>query len=610
MKRFIMAWLVAAMCLAPLSGVALASAGEVEDTALEIELEGPALPDADAIVEDDLSLDVDLEPLDAVEPEAAQAPAPVGGLQGNAAEPEDEDVQPNGTVLKKLIRYEISDGEATVISADKAITDANILEEVKGYPVRHIAAGAFAGCKKLWTVTVPESVIDIGEDAFQDCVALVNVELPESLEEIGDYLFKNCTKLSHIDLPEGLTEISEGMFENCQILWRIGIPSTVREIGDGAFYKCLMLKSFTLPSGLKQIGEGAFELCEEMKRVSIPAGVSEIPERCFKGCRSLSKATMHAGLTSIGDSAFYGCISMDSLKLPATVKSLGRFACAYGEDLKTLTIPGNVESLGYGAFFHCVDLKEVCLESGVEELEDFCFAHCGKLEKVEIATSVTDIGVDAFTVGHTSRIDESGNILLTKPTKLPKKLKLYGRPDTEAARYAKENGIPFVVKKIVATSVSIAEGKSATMYVGQTLQLTAVQKPSNAETTVKWSSNSSSVTVSKTGLLKAVKGGKATITVKTENGKKATFTVKSVDAKSVSIDQGRAVTLKVGEKLQLSATVTPEKVKSKLTWSTDKKRVATVSKSGEVTAKKKGTAVITVQTANKKKARIKINVID
>ena len=608
MKRFIMAWLVAAMCLFAVGGAALASALEVGDTALDIELEGPALPDADVIVEDELSLDVELEPLDAVGPEAAQAPAPVGGLQGNATEA--KDVQPNGVVLKKLIRYEISNGEATVISADKAITDANILETVKGYPVRHIAAGAFAGCKKLWTVTVPESVTDIGEDAFQDCVALVNVELPESLEEIGGYMFKNCTKLSHIDLPEGLTEISEGMFENCQILWRIAIPSTVREIGDGAFYKCLMLKSFTLPSGLKRIGEGAFELCEEMKRISIPAGVSEIPERAFKGCRSLSKATMHAGLKSIGDSAFYGCESLDSLKLPATVKTVGRYACAYGEDLKTLTIPGNVESLGYGAFFHCVDLKEVCLESGVEALGDYCFAHCGKLEKVDIPTSVTDIGEDAFTVGHTSRIDESGDILLTKPTKLPKKLKLYGRPNSEAADYAKDNGIPFVVKKIMATSVSIAEGKSATMYVGQTMQLTAVQKPSNAETKVKWSSDSSSVSVSKTGLLKAVKKGKATITVKTENGKKATITVYSIDAKSVSIDQGRTVTMKVGEKLHLSATVTPDKVKSKLTWSSDKKKVAAVSKSGVVTAKKKGTAVITVQTANKKKDRIKITVTE
>ena len=67
--------------------------------------------------------------------------------------------------------------------------------------------------------------------------------------------------------------------------------------------------------------------------------------------------------------------------------------------------------------------------------------------------------------------------------------------------------------------------------------------------------------------------------------------------------------MKVGETLQLNATVLPEQVNSKLTWSSGNKRIATVSKTGLVKAKKKGTVTITVRTANKKKAKIKIKVI-
>jgi len=50
-------------------------------------------------------------------------------------------------------------------------------------------------------------------------------------------------------------------------------------------------------------------------------------------------------------------------------------------------------------------------------------------------------------------------------------------------------------------------------------------------------------------------------------------------------------------------------VKSMLTWSSGNKKIATVSKTGLVNAKKKGTVTITVKTANNKKAKIKIKVV-
>ena len=112
--------------------------------------------------------------------------------------------------------------------------------------------------------------------------------------------------------------------------------------------------------------------------------------------------------------------------------------------------------------------------------------------------------------------------------------------------------------------------------------------PANAETTVKWTSSSSSVAVSKTGLLTPKRAGKAVITVRTENGKKARITVKVIDAKSVSITNGSSATMKVGQALQLGATVNPVQVASKLTWSSGSKKIATVSKTGLVTALKKG----------------------
>jgi len=78
--------------------------------------------------------------------------------------------------------------------------------------------------------------------------------------------------------------------------------------------------------------------------------------------------------------------------------------------------------------------------------------------------------------------------------------------------------------------------------------------------------------------------------------------------KAVKLSSNKA-TLKVGEIIKLKATLKPKNVTDKtITWKSSNKKVATVDKNGKVTAKKKGTCVITVTIANGKKAKCKITV--
>jgi len=83
---------------------------------------------------------------------------------------------------------------------------------------------------------------------------------------------------------------------------------------------------------------------------------------------------------------------------------------------------------------------------------------------------------------------------------------------------------------------------------------------------------------------------------------------KVVEAKSVKLNKKKA-TLTVNKKISLKATVKPSDTTDKtITWKTSNKKVATVDKNGKVTAKKKGTCVITAVTSNGKKAKCKITV--
>jgi len=64
--------------------------------------------------------------------------------------------------------------------------------------------------------------------------------------------------------------------------------------------------------------------------------------------------------------------------------------------------------------------------------------------------------------------------------------------------------------------------------------------------------------------------------------------------------------LKKGQKIKLNIKRNPITANDKLKYSSSKMKIATVSSKGVVTAKKKGTAYITVKASSGKKAKCKI----
>ena len=75
--------------------------------------------------------------------------------------------------------------------------------------LKEISAGAFENCDSLETVTLPNSIITIGERAFYGCDTLQSVTLPTAIKIIPKELFSQCKNLKSIDIPEGVTEIKK-----------------------------------------------------------------------------------------------------------------------------------------------------------------------------------------------------------------------------------------------------------------------------------------------------------------------------------------------------------------------------------------------------------------
>lgn len=171
------------------------------------------------------------------------------------------------------------------------------------------------------------------------------------------------------------------------------------------------------------------------------------------------------------------------------------------------------------------------------------------------------------------------------------------------------------VKNINAKKISLNESK-ITMKKGTTYQWLEVSfSPKNTtDKKIKWTtSNKKVATVDKKGNIKAVGIGKAEITATSSNGKKdtvkVTVTKDSLKAKKISLPSKK--TMKVGEKLTLSAEFTPvNTTNKKVKWESSNTKVATVSSKGVVKAKKTGTVIIkvTTQDGTKKTAKCKITV--
>lgn len=157
------------------------------------------------------------------------------------------------------------------------------------------------------------------------------------------------------------------------------------------------------------------------------------------------------------------------------------------------------------------------------------------------------------------------------------------------------------------TSLTLCTKATEGLSTKATLQAEASIDKETSKITFK-SSRPEVAAVTSKGVVTAKKAGTATITAIAPGGAKAAckVTVKGIPSK-ITLNKKNAA-LKVKKSLQLKVTIPKGTVCSKFTYKSNKPKVASVSSSGKITAKKKGTAKITVTASNNKKAKATITI--
>ena len=190
-----------------------------------------------------------------------------------------------------------------------------------------LAPSLFSFCSGLKSVTIPESVTNIGERAFENCSGLTSVNIPSSVTEIGNFAFIRCTGLTSVTIPESITSIGRSVFNGCSGLTSVIIPESVTSIGMYAFDGCTGLTSLTIPVSVVDISEGAFYGCSGLTSLTIPGSVNSIGMSAFEECTGMTDLTILEGVVNIGEYAFYGCRGLTSASIPSTATNINK--CAF-----------------------------------------------------------------------------------------------------------------------------------------------------------------------------------------------------------------------------------------------------------------------------------------
>ena len=197
------------------------------------------------------------------------------------------------------------------------------------------------------------------EGAFYDCINLTSVSIPNSVTNIGEAAFYGCYRLTSVTIPNGVTSIRNDVFRDCRSLTSVTIPNSVTSIGIGAFYGCSGLTSVTIPNSVTSIGNFAFYGCSGLTSATIPNSATSIGNYTFYGCSGLTFVTIPNSVTSIGDVAFSSCSGLTSITIPNSVMSIGSYAFQNCNGLTSITIPNSVTNIGERAFEGCTSVMTV-----------------------------------------------------------------------------------------------------------------------------------------------------------------------------------------------------------------------------------------------------------
>ena len=583
------------------------------------------------------------------------------------------------TITEAVESYALPDGSGNlyfnresgcITGADKTVKNVLIPAQIDGVTITGIAPYAFAKRDSqygsvsdnttLLSVSIPNTVTEIGAHAFDSCTAMSTLRFApgSTLRVVGERAFDDCKSLNSLTLPDSIEQFGSGAFYGLEglkslsvsgevdtngwlggssddylaldtltltgryvrgqkyinvdgVIWADGMPgregtrniivsSGVESIEPYAFYQCYRLLQIALPETLTEIGEAAFGECQHLKNVQFPGSVKTLGKKCFKNCYQLQAIDLSQTADMvIGESAFEYCKSLENIQWPEKICAIGAMCfnnCNRLEEVDLSQIPDTITA------------KETKLTGKAVMPKVLVQATAGKADFEWAAYDPDDEGqysYIAFIDGPYLRAADSGQVrLVCRDTYTG----LQGSKIVTIARNTliKPEDVTYLVSGGKVTLSAWAEPEDQKMDVYWVLgngDEDYASITNNGVLTAKTVYEARQITV------KACPYGSAGLGTKTLWILPLT-TGMSLNLEDKPLDEQLDVDMLYAKTLNLSAQVQPAGALETVTWSSSAANVARVDANGVVTLVRPGKAVIKASSVDGSKvaAQVTLNV--
>ena len=452
-------------------------------------------------------------------------------------------------------------------------------------------------------------------EMFQECTSLKRMVLSglDTGNLLGmDAMFKDCAALEYVDMSGIDTsniELMMNVFENCTSLRTVDMTGVdMAGISDAAW------------------GEGMLANCTSLETFYAPVNVAAeigLPVTLYDEAGT-AWTSLPQGLTE--SVRLSKTVKVSYVKINSTAKSI-----ALGKTFQLRAWPQPVNAENKAVTWESSNPSVAAVDStglvtavkaGTADVT-VTTADGGFTAVCKITVTVPVTGVKINVTSGEKTIEAGKTFQMAawpQPSNATNKAVTWSSSNTAVAKVSSSGLVTAAAAGTAVVSVTTADGgftetckitvvvpvtsvkinsTAKTLEVGKTFQLAAWPQPTNATNkTVTWTK------VSSKGLVTAVKAGSAVITVKTADGGKTAackITVQAASPATVPVTSVKinstAKTLEVGKTFQLAAWPQPTNATNKaVTWYSFNTSVATVSSTGLVTAKGKGSTNVRVMT--------------
>ena len=252
-----------------------------------------------------------------------------------------------------------------------------------------------------------------------------DIDIPASVEHegvkytvsgISNWAFENCSGITSISMPQSIMEIGESAFSGCSQLTNLSFPDSIKYLEIGVCYGCEKLRNLYLPSVIQGIGRSAFNGCSSLEEFVIPDSVKEIDRMAFKNCSSLQKIYWGKSVEKVGDDLFTGCRILrevyisdiskwcktnftSELANPLYKQGIvggGTKLFLNGELVETLFVPNDIDIVSKYTFYGYTWLKSIRFPETNMKVENNAFSECRQLNSVYFGESTIQLGNQVF----------------------------------------------------------------------------------------------------------------------------------------------------------------------------------------------------------------------